>query len=89
MPQAIKIGAQHLLITLFIAPLSVLFFTNIMGEMSESHDNGIKLDYVVGTVAEIKGAMDTNLPKLRTVSTRVRVLEVEMAHLKDEKDDSQ
>ena len=72
-----------MLISMFIAPISVILFSWLGGEFSESHDNGIKLDYLVENVAGMKNTMDDNLPVLRSVSTRVKVLEVRIDHMKE------
>ena len=89
MKAAIKILPMHLLVTLFVAPISVVLFTNIFdsvaSEMNDSHDNGIKLDYVVETVADMKHSIDENLPKLATMGTRISVVEVEIKHLVEQK----
>ena len=87
MKEAVKLLPMHILVTLFVAPLSVVLFTNIFTgfseEMSESHDNGIKLDYLVETVSEVKHSIDTNLPKLTKLDKRLSVMEVEVKHLTD------
>ena len=84
MPTAVKIGSQHILISMFIAPISVILFSYLGGEFSESHDNGIKLDYLVQNVAEIKNTMDDTLPMFRDVKTRVHIMETELKYLKEQ-----
>ena len=81
MPTAIKIGSQHLLISLFIAPLSILAFTALGGEVLDSHDNSIKMDYLVETVSEtqtdirdIKNDIYTNRPRVHKNSLDIEWL---------------